>query len=257
MKKKDKSPELEKEREHALTALNRWLEPVMVILGFLWLVLLILEIIRGLNTFLFVVGNIIWIIFILDFILEFTIAPRKTKYLKRNVLTAISLVIPAFRIFRAFQALRLFRIAKTARTLRLVRLITSINRGMKALSESMARKGFGYVMILTLIITLTGAAGMHSFEKDSSSGHDFRTYGSSLWWTAMIMTTMGSQYWPQTTEGRMLCLFLALYAFAVFGYVTAAIATFFIGLDTKYYQPDKTKKNGGMGTTLDEQDKDK
>jgi voltage-gated potassium channel len=255
MKKKDKAPEFEEERQNALEDLSRWLEPVMVALGFVWLVLLIIEIVRGLNDFLFIVGNIIWIIFILDFILEFSIAPRKTTYLKRNVLTAVSLVIPAFRIFRAVQALRLFRLAKATRTLRLVRLIASINRGMKALSESMARKGFGYVMILTLIITLTGAAGMHSFEKDTSSGHDFRTYGSSLWWTAMIMTTMGSQYWPQTTEGRMLCLFLALYAFAVFGYVTAAIATFFIGLDSKIYSPPKAKKDGGEGTTLDEQDK--
>lgn len=29
----------------------------------------------------------------------------------------------------------------------------------------------------------------------------------------------------------MLCLILALYAFAVFGYVTATLATFFIGRD--------------------------
>jgi voltage-gated potassium channel len=29
----------------------------------------------------------------------------------------------------------------------------------------------------------------------------------------------------------VLCFFLALYAFAVFGYLTAAIATFFIGRD--------------------------
>jgi voltage-gated potassium channel len=47
----------------------------------------------------------------------------------------------------------------------------------------------------------------------------------------MIMTTMGSQYWPETAEGRVLCLFLALYAFGVFGYVTAALATFFVGRD--------------------------
>jgi voltage-gated potassium channel len=45
------------------------------------------------------------------------------------------------------------------------------------------------------------------------------------------MTTMGSEYWPQTPEGRVLCLILALYAFAVFGYVTATLATFFIGRD--------------------------
>lgn len=47
----------------------------------------------------------------------------------------------------------------------------------------------------------------------------------------MLMTTMGSEYWPKTPEGRVLCFFLALYAFAVFGYVTATLATFFIDRD--------------------------
>ena len=47
----------------------------------------------------------------------------------------------------------------------------------------------------------------------------------------MLMTTMGSEYWPKTAEGRVLCFFLSLYAFAVFGYLTAAIATFFVGRD--------------------------
>jgi len=31
----------------------------------------------------------------------------------------------------------------------------------------------------------------------------------------------------------LLCFFLALYAFAVFGYVTAAFATFFVGCDAE------------------------
>ena len=47
----------------------------------------------------------------------------------------------------------------------------------------------------------------------------------------MIMTTMGSEFWPQTAEGRVLCVLLALYAFGVFGYVTAALASFFVGHD--------------------------
>ena len=49
----------------------------------------------------------------------------------------------------------------------------------------------------------------------------------------MIMTTMGSAYWPQTPEGRVLCFLLALYSFAVFGYVTATLATFFVGRDAE------------------------
>lgn len=45
-------------------------------------------------------------------------------------------------------------------------------------------------------------------------------------WTAMIMTTMGSAYWPQTVEGRVLCVRPATYSFAMFGYVTATVSTF-------------------------------
>ena len=42
---------------------------------------------------------------------------------------------------------------------------------------------------------------------------------------------MGSDYFPETPEGRVLCLFLAVYGFAVFGYVTATVATFLVGRD--------------------------
>ena len=72
---------------------------------------------------------------------------------------------------------------------------------------------------------------MYRFEFDVPGGPGFADYGTALWWTAMLLTTMGSDYWPQTPEGRLLCLLLAVYAFAVFGYVTAAIAAYFIGKD--------------------------
>lgn len=47
----------------------------------------------------------------------------------------------------------------------------------------------------------------------------------------MVMTTIGSDYFPKTAEGRVLCFLLALYAVAVCGYVTATLATFFIDRD--------------------------
>ena len=40
-----------------------------------------------------------------------------------------------------------------------------------------------------------------------------------------------SEYWPKTVEGRILGWLLAVYAFAVFGYITATIASFFIAQD--------------------------
>lgn len=47
----------------------------------------------------------------------------------------------------------------------------------------------------------------------------------------MLLATMGSQFWPVTREGRILCFLLALYGFAVFGYITASFASFFVGRD--------------------------
>lgn len=94
---------------------------------------------------------------------------------------------------------------------------------MRSLSASLGRRGFGYVAAVTLVITLVGAGGMYAFESNIPNKTGLNDYGSALWWTAMLMTTMGSEYWPQTPEGRVLCFLLSLYAFTVFGYLTAAM----------------------------------
>ena len=220
---------LKRERYELLQRLEGWLETPMLVLAFVWLVLLVVELIRGESLLFTFLGAAIWAIFILDFAVKLVLAPDKVDYLKGNWLTAISLLIPALRLFRVVRAFRLLSLARTGRGLRLVRVVSSLNRGMKALGASLGRRGFGYVIALTLLVTFAGAAGMYAFEAEAPGGPN--GYVESLWWTAMIMTTMGSQYWPQTAEGRVLCLFLALYAFGVFGYVTAALATFFVGRD--------------------------
>lgn len=205
----------------------------MLVLGFAWLALLILEFTRGLPPLLEAAATIIWVVFILDFALKLTLAPDKSDYLKANWLTALALAVPALRVFRVFRVVRVVRAARAARGLRLFRVVSSLNRGMRALGAAMRRRGFGYVVVLTVIVALSGAAGMYAFERESQDGRGFVTYGEALWWTAMVMTTMGSDYFPRTTEGRVLCFALAVYAFAVFGYVTATLATFFVGRDAE------------------------
>lgn len=219
------------ERLQLLQRLEAWLETPMLVLAFVWLALLVIELIWGASALFETVGLGIWGIFILNFLLEFTLAPRKVAYLKSNWLTALSLLVPALRVFRLIRVLRVLRMARAARGLRLLRVVSSLNRSMGALGASLNRRGFAYVVALTVLVTLGGAAGMYAFENEAQDG--LNSYGEALWWTAMIMTTMGSQDWPQTIEGRVLCVALALYAFGVFGYVTATLATFFVGRDAE------------------------
>lgn len=226
------------ERQALLQQLQDWLEIPMLVLAFIWLALMVVEMVWGLSPLLESAGYIIWIVFILDFGIELWLAPRKLNYLKKNWLSGIALLVPALRAFRIVRALRITRLARIGsmtRGMRLLRVLSSINRGMRALGASMNRRGFGYVVLLTLIVTLAGAAGMYGFENNNPQNpeHGLNSYSAALWWTAMIMTTMGSEYWPRTAEGRLLCFFLALYSFAMFGYVTATLATFFVGRDAE------------------------
>jgi voltage-gated potassium channel len=219
--------QMDNERKKLLHSIEKIIEPPMIFLGFVWLVLLVVELIWGLPKMLEYVSLSIWGLFILDYILKFILAPDKTRYMKKSWLTAFSLIIPALRIFRLAGAIRLLR---GLRGIRFIRVVSSLNRSMKSLGKTMSRRGFGYVTLLTILITLGGAAGMFSMERGNP---DFESYGSSLWWTAMRVITAGSASFPLTPEGRTLGFLIAVYGYAIFGYVTATIATFFIGRDAE------------------------
>lgn len=222
--------QLDAEREGLLARVQDGLEKPMLVLAFVWLALFVAETIAGVSPFLEYAGYVIWALFLAEFVLGLVLAPRKLAYLRGNWLKALALAAPALRLFRIVAIARIARTARAVRGLRLLRLVSSLNRGMSALGRSLGRRGFGYVLLLTLIVLVAGASGMFTFER-GPDGAGFDSFGTALWWTAMILTTMGSEAWPKTPEGRLLCLFLAIYSFTVFGYVTAALATYFVGRD--------------------------
>lgn len=228
---KTSHPDLKRERRRLTVTVVRLLDRPMLVLSAIWSALLVIEFTRGLSATLQRLSDVIWIAFIAQFAVEFVAAPEKRAYLRKHWLTAVSLAIPALRLLRLARIVRLSRAAAALRGVKLARTLSTLNRVMRGLSRGFQRRGVGYVSILTLLVIIIGAAGMYRFELDAPNGPGFSDYTSALWWTAMLLTTMGSEYWPKTAEGRMLCLVLALYAFAVFGYVTASLAAFFIDAD--------------------------
>jgi voltage-gated potassium channel len=226
-------PNLRRERWKLVARVARALERPMLVLSAIWIALLVAELTRGLPPALARLSDAIWMAFVAQFTVEFLAAPEKRTYLRKQWVTAISLALPALRLLRLVRVLRAARLARVLRGVRLARVLGSINRGLRGLSMMVRRRGAGYVALSTVLVDVTAAAGMYRFELDAPGGAPFASYGAALWWTSMLLTTMGSEYWPQTNEGRILCLLLAVYAFAVFGYVTAAIAAFFVGRDTR------------------------
>lgn len=94
------------ERWNTLAELDEWLRIPMLVLSFLWLLLVVVELIWGAFDALETFGTAVWVTFLIEFALRFTLAPEKAAFVGRNWLTVIALIIPAFRLFRAFRILK-------------------------------------------------------------------------------------------------------------------------------------------------------
>lgn len=224
-----------REREVLLEHVHQALDGTMVALSIAWVALLVVELAGGgLPPALDAAVWAIWALFVLDFALELVIAPDKRAYLRTHWLTALSLALPAVRIVRAFAALRVLRAARVVRSVGLLRILASINRGLASLRRTAARRGLGYVLAATVLVMLVGAGGMAYFEapaavaREGSTAPAIASYLDALWWTAYAMTT-GATSQPVTAEGRLLGWLLSLYGLAIFGYLTATLASHFIG----------------------------
>lgn len=201
-------------------------EAFVTALAFVFLGLLVVELAIPLGATwsrrLQLAGWIIWAIFLVDFVVRFAVASSKVAYLRANWLTALAVALPAFRVFRVARAMRV------ARGLRVARVVTGGNRGMRALRRVAGAGGIGYVVALTLLVLFLAAAGIYSLER----GHPetrITSFSESLWWSATIITTLGSEFYPRTTEGRILGVIVMIYGLAVSGYVTAILAVFLLG----------------------------
>jgi len=210
--------------------LDDWLRVPMLLLSIAWLAIVVVELAGGGSALLTALATAIWIVFIIEFAVRFALAPDKSRFLKSNWLTAIALIVPALRLVRA---LAILRAARALRGLRLVRIVGTANRSMNALRASLKRRQAGYVGLVTAAVILLGAAGMLSFEGANEVSDGFTSYGDALWWTVMLITSIGSAYWPVTAEGRLLTALLALYGLGVIGYIAATFASYFVGRDAE------------------------
>lgn len=220
--------QLNEERSELLSHINALFDFPLLLLSIIWLILLIVDFIHGLSPLLESLSLAIWGIFIIDFLIEFYISPDRRIYLKQNWIVVLSLFLPGVRVLRVFGGLKMAGFASFVRSFNLARMLVSFNRSIRTVRQVVRQRGIEYVLLLTALITLLGAAGMYNFEHSG-----LITYWDAVWWTAMIMTTIGSDYWPKTPEGRVLALLLSVYAFSIFGYITAALASMLVGKEER------------------------
>jgi voltage-gated potassium channel len=216
-----------------LNSFEKRLQIPMLLLSFVWFFVLIAELVLGIAPLLSSLGTIIWILFIVYLSLRLATVANKTAFLKKNWLFILAIIASILRFFPLLQAFPLARILTATFGMQVIWIFVSADLGMRSLRRILGPRGVGYALTFTLVVISAGAAGMLYFEKNSPDPQGIHSYPNALWWAAMQITNIGSGYRPTTPGGQILCLGISIYAAAMFGYLTALLATILIGHDAE------------------------
>ncbi len=203
----------ETKAEQTVHAWERWSTIPLAILALVYLVLYSIEVLGHFNSvilFDFVaISDVIWGIFVVDFLGRFILSQNKIKFLKSNAIELVSLVLPFFRAFRMF---------------RVVIALGFLSRVGKTLS---ARINIYVGLILPLLLYVC-SLGVYEAEH-LAPGANIKQFGDAVWWAFVTIATVGyGDYYPVTFEGRMIAVFLMIAGLAFVSVIAVSVASLFL-----------------------------
>ena len=158
----------------------------------------------------------IWIFFGIQFGLGILVSPDRARYLRRHWITAVSLLLPFFRILRVLRAARVLRAFSG------VRALSAFNRAARTLGEVLAWSRAGYPLALAGTMAVLGSATLYLFEAESATTR-IDNYGEALWWTLTTLTTIGAASEPVTVGGRIVGLLVMASGLIILGYTAGVV----------------------------------
>ncbi len=218
--------------EPAPPTLREWLEDLIEIpmallsLGFVALIVVELSVRLSPSAYRAVIFAewVIWGLFVLHFVVFFSLAPRKLAYLRRNWLVLVSLALPFFRFLLIFRALRALRL------LRAVRAASATGRVFRRLSHLLQARRIVLAALILVVVVPVSATIIFVIERDVP-GSRITTYGLALWFATRSVMNADVPIYPLTAEGRVVGVLISIVGVVVFGVVTAALASYFVSAD--------------------------
>jgi len=164
-----------------------------------------------------VVNVVAWIVFLVDFVVhQRRLNHYVATWLGRFDLLVVILTAPWF-LLPGTGGSRFVVLIRLARVARLVMAGT----GARRLFERLGR-----VAIIALAVVVIGAAAAYRAEHPSNP--EFATFGDSLWWAIVTLTTVGyGDIVPKTSAGRVTGVFIMVAGVGILGVLAGSLASFF------------------------------
>ena len=226
-------------REELRERLDRYLEVPLALASLALVLLAVIELTGEVSGpwegRLATLGWVLWGLFFVEFVAKFALAPVKRHYLREHWLDALIVLLPFLKILRLAQVLR------ASRALPTFRLLVFGGRGSQSTLELLRRRRIGQLAIISGMVILIGAALGFLLEA-GAPGSRIRDFGDALWWSAALVTTIGSDRYPVTAAGRILSFLIMIYAIGIFTYFIGSVASVLVAFDAS-----RTQRQGGKG----------
>ena len=164
---------------------KKWTDWPLMVLSVVFLVVYSWEILSRTHIALCeTVINVIWVVFVVDYVVSLWLADDRRRWFKHNLFTLLTIALPMLRPLRL---------------LRLLTVLHVLNR-----TSGMAVRGriTVYAVGAVGMLMYVGALAVYSVER-GASGSTITDFGTALWWAFVTVTTVGyGDFSPVTFQGH-------------------------------------------------------
>ncbi len=164
-------------------------------------------------------------LFLVDFVRCLWRAPNKIRYLATWGWLDLLASIPVFDVTRWGRLARAFRILRVLRAVRATRVLAEVILRHRAQNALLA------ALLLLTIVLFSGSIATLAFETAHPESN-IRSAEDALWWAITTVTTVGyGDFYPVTTEGRIVAVVLMVTGVGTFATLAGALASWFMKPD--------------------------
>ena len=165
-----------------------------------------------------------WVIFPVSYVVEIVLATHPWQWARRHPVSLLFVLLPLLR------------------PLRLLRVIAHSSVFQSSAGTAFRARVLVYLAGAATLVTYIAALAVLQAER-TAAGASITSFGDSLWWAAVTITTVGyGDFVPVTVRGRVIATTLMLGGVAVLGVLTATLSSWIVqrvaNLEEKRHNPE-------------------